>query len=273
MKLEAGESSEQYAEGAKSPFVNPEWYGYIGSTPMTKTRVSFHKKRGACTVYVLDRDNSDTPFLLTDENGDTGYGITYQHNDNWEAASYTVTFEHGSSTSIKLKFENIDSTNECYIDAVIIEPDWTGKRPSFYTDGAYSISAENIGDINNYVTGSTPTQGIYEQDDEPTEAEEKDLWIDTNDYSRYDVQIISGNTAIVAGSPESIVIKNTASTIFLTFPSYAISEGCVFLIQNESNYLAVLYLANILNNDDASFVLYPKESIQVISDSTKWSIL
>ena len=45
---------------------------------------------------------------------------------------------------VKVKFENIDAANPCYIDAVQIEPDFSGKWPSFYTKGPRSIPVADI---------------------------------------------------------------------------------------------------------------------------------
>ena len=126
LKLEPAESSKQTAA------INPQWYNSVSA----KTRVSFHKKGGAVKVSVLAADG--TPFTLTDEVGATGAYIEYAANTNWLPESYTVSFTHSTGTSIRVKFENSGSA-DAYIDGVIVEPDYTGKRPSFYSDGPNSI--------------------------------------------------------------------------------------------------------------------------------------
>ncbi len=142
LKLEPTETS------ISTGWINPQWYNDVS----TKTRVSFHKKFGAVRVSVLDGDN--LPFTLTDENGNTGTYIDYVYNENWIPPAYTVSFTHGSATSIKVKFENIDATNDSYIDGVIVEPDYTGRRPSFYSDGVNSKG--NI--VGEEISSQTPTK-------------------------------------------------------------------------------------------------------------------
>ena len=137
LKLLAGESSAQTDDAC----VNPQWYNDIAAT----TRVSFHKKGGTVKIEVLDVDSAEAAYTLTDEDGNTGAYIEYASNANWVPQSYTVSFTHGASTAIRVKFTNTDGADAAYIDGLILEPDYTGKRPSFYTDGANSTGNELVG--------------------------------------------------------------------------------------------------------------------------------
>lgn len=138
LQLNAGEASQQTIEAV----INSDYYKTISDY----TRVSFHKKNGAVKISVLNAiDNM--PFELTNENGETGTYIEYPYNENWLPDSYTVSFNHvidGIPQEFYIKFENSDAENRpCYIDAVIVEPDYTGMWPSFYTDGPKSDANEN----------------------------------------------------------------------------------------------------------------------------------
>jgi hypothetical protein len=119
--------------------VNPSWYEDISEI----TRVSFYKKGGAVKVYVLDRD-TDNPYTVIDKFGNEGTFIEFATNTNWNPEMYSVTCVPTGATRIKVKFENSDVSDNAYIDAVIIEPDYNKERPSLYTDGPYSAGAGNI---------------------------------------------------------------------------------------------------------------------------------
>lgn len=181
LKLEPSESSKQTAA------INPQWYNSVSE----KTRVSFHKKGGAVRISVLDAD--DNPFVLTDENGDIGTYIEYPYNENWVPESYTVSFEHGEATSIRVKCENSDSSLDAYIDGVIVEPDYTGKRPSFYSDGPKSMGTSTGKDISNTVEiveeALKGMPRIFVQDTEPSDEDSEvgDIWIDTDDTTLEDL--------------------------------------------------------------------------------------
>jgi hypothetical protein len=152
LKLTPAQSSKQTGSG----IVNPQWYNSVS----TKTRVSFHKKGGKVKIYVLDGDSADSAFTLTDEAGNTGTFIEYAANYNWVPESYTVSLTHGTSTKIKVRFENTDASADAYIDGVIIEPDYTGKRPSFYTDGPFSEGVGNGQTVINTVQSRLTQSGI-----------------------------------------------------------------------------------------------------------------
>lgn len=256
LKLPVGTSCVQSGSGV----VNPQFYNNVS----TKTRIAFHKKFGKVKVEVLDGDNADAPWSLTDSDGNVALYIEYDYNANWIPESYTFTLTHGSSTKLKLKFTNTDNA-DAYIDAVIIEPDYTGRRPSFYTDGPNSISASTIVDLNDYVVVQS---GIYVQPDEPSTPVEKDLWIDTDDYSRYDVQVVSTDTLVSLGSQEYISVESTTNPISLTLHTAVGNAGVIFRIKNKSDYTV-----DILSAIDGEYMtLFPSETIEVISNGAEWSI-
>ena len=138
--------------------INPNFYDNVVSDT-NLTRISFHKKRGLTKVEVIDLDNSSVNYTLTDTDGNTGTFLLFDYNLNYEPDSYSFNFnhfEHGATTQFVLKFTNVDTTPyEVFLDAIIIEPDYTGRRPSFYTHGPKSKGVANYGDIENQVEVSS----------------------------------------------------------------------------------------------------------------------
>jgi hypothetical protein len=157
LKLTAGQTSQQ-TDAAR---VNPQWYASFldaDGNSCTKTRVSFHKKGGAVKIEVFD--STDAAFTITNTDKETGTYLTYAANSNWESESYSVSLVHGANTAIRVKFTNTDGADAAYIDAVIIEPDYTGKWPSAYSDGPFSLGDGNGNALTssaltvNYITSS-----------------------------------------------------------------------------------------------------------------------
>lgn len=192
LKLTPSETTIQ----ADSAIVNPQFYTGISSN--NSTRVSFHKKGGMLQIKVLDVE-TNTYLTLKDENNNSSTSIIYPYNENWIPESYTISFNHSTTTGFKVEFTNVDSTNNAYIDAVIIEPDYTGKRPSVYSDGVDSVSVKTIADIN----------PIYVQPDEPSYPQNKDIWIDTDDFTEYQDVTKTSNCTLLKSEAGIIFCNGT----------------------------------------------------------------
>lgn len=137
MKLDIGQMSEQnQSSGGYNPRPNPAWWDN------KRTRVSFFKKGGDVQVQVFS-EYDYAPFALTDENGTTQTYYNTGHSSNWEDGRYTFSFEPTKPGRVWMRFSNIGGS-AAYIDAVQMEPDFNGKYPSFYTNGPYSVSADEI---------------------------------------------------------------------------------------------------------------------------------
>jgi len=259
------ETSMRIMRGSKG-LVNPQWYDDISH----KTRVSFHKKGGKVRISVLDASNDFTPFTLTDENGNTGSYIEYAYNANWVPESYTVSFEHGSATDIRVKFENSDSVENAYIDGVITEPDYTGKRPSFYTEGMDSVTiGENGVSIIEYP--STVHGNLYVQPEIPEEADENSVWVDTDDPTIDDG---TTTTTLTWASPRQV---NATSNVTLPNPasakaiegSTAHSGVVMFCIRNANTANGVISVGY----DSFAVYLFPQQSITVRCIGTAWEVV
>lgn len=147
LKLTAGQYMIQTDGGA----INPDWYD------RDITRVSFHRKLGQVKIQVYDETN-DTYYTLTDEAGNTGSYITTAAVSNWQGSRVSVSFDpdeagHTNCTSVKIKFTNVHGSQACYIDAVMVAPDFTGKWPQLYKDGPKSVGV--LGSLQQIVISDT----------------------------------------------------------------------------------------------------------------------
>jgi hypothetical protein len=143
LKLTAAQTSIQVAPWwAAGVVLNPVWWDSLVA------RVSFYRKSGEVTVAIKDITNSSY-FTLTDENGLTGSSLTFATNTTWVDSRSSFTFdptEHPTCVNLAIEFNNTHITDACYIDAVQLAPDFTGKWSQLYKDGQYSIGVNSIGD-------------------------------------------------------------------------------------------------------------------------------
>ncbi len=134
----------------------------------------------------------------------------------------------------------------------------------FATDGTeYSINLDNTGiyQVNN--TGSTGLRNIAISDSVPSSPQVNDLWIDSDDYSRYDKTDLTGNTTLNASDNEFITCSGTFT---ITLHS-ASTPGIIKKIYNIGTGL--ITLSGTINGE-TSMYLYPGESVELITDGTDW---
>jgi len=139
LKLTTGQVSLQSGTS-----IDPAWWGSVVA------RVSFYRKFGEVTIKIKDITNS-TYFTLTDEDGNTGSQIDYARTTLWVDTRVSVTFDpletgHATCTNCAVEFTNSHSSETCYIDAVQMTPDFTGKWSQLYKNGQYSVGINDIGD-------------------------------------------------------------------------------------------------------------------------------
>lgn len=257
LKLPVGTSCMQDGEGV----IHPTYYNSVSD----KTRVSFHKKGGKVKLEVFNMDAMGLPYTITDTLGRTGTYLEFDYNLNWIPESYSVSLTHGGSNNLVVKFTNTDSTYDAFIDAVIVEPDYTGRRPSFYTDGPNSVSAEIIANLGDYVSGGS--SGIYVQPDEPASPKEKDLWIETDDFSRYDMKEVSINTTLALSDEELTIVYSATPTITLPDPT---QHGVVKMIVNQST--DVITIKGAIGSK-TEILLFPDDGVHLVSGRGKWNII
>lgn len=115
-----------------------------------------------------------------------------------------------------------------------------------------------------YQGDTTPEdQQIYVQPEPPTDAELNSLWVDTDDYSRYDKLDITGSTTLSVSDNEFI----TCSGVFNLTLHAGTTAGVIKKIYNIGT--GIVTIKGIINGT-ADMYLYPKESIELITDGTNW---
>jgi len=103
---------------------------------------------------------------------------------------------------------------------------------------------------------------IYVQDDEPTDAKAHAVWIDTNDFSRYDVTALTTATLNVS-SVETIFLSGTATLTLHAGTAAGIIKNCYNV------GTAICTLAGTINGA-TNMKLYPGEGEILQTDGTNW---
>ena len=110
---------------------------------------------------------------------------------------------------------------------------------------------------------------LYVQPGEPTAANAKSLWIDTDDFSRVDRTAVTSDVTLTSSGNE--YIEGTSTAIVTMFTSSG-NTGVLRMFKNISTgLLAVESTENI--DGSTSKILYPYESMAVLSNGSGWSVL
>jgi len=104
---------------------------------------------------------------------------------------------------------------------------------------------------------------IYVQDGQPADAKAKSIWIDTDDYSRFDMTAITTTATITNSSPEYI----KCSGAFTVTLSANATSGVVKIVSNAGTS-NVTVGATI--NETANYTLTAGSTIWLITDGTNW---
>lgn len=107
---------------------------------------------------------------------------------------------------------------------------------------------------------------IWVQTEQPTVAKVNDVWIDTDDYSRYDVIIASDAVSLGEEASEVVVCTGTF-TVSLHTPS-VLKDGIVRRILNIGT--GTVTISGTINGDANGMKLYPKESVDLITAGGGW---
>lgn len=115
---------------------DPAWWDNI------QTRVSLKYRGGAIKVKVLKVSDSSA-YTIFDNSADiirSGLFLDYPVSPNWDDGYVSIYFTPiPGAGKVKIRVENIDAASNAYIDAVQIEPDFTGMWPSLYSSGPRSL--------------------------------------------------------------------------------------------------------------------------------------
>lgn len=104
---------------------------------------------------------------------------------------------------------------------------------------------------------------IWVQPKIPSAAKVKDLWVDTDDYSRYDILALTEATTLLVSSNEFV----TASGTFIITLHAATAAGIIKKIYNVGT--GIITIAGTINGA-TNIYLYPGESVELITDGVGW---
>jgi hypothetical protein len=171
LKLAPGQYAQQIEMDGEG-LADPDWWPWC-----PETRISFRVKGsgGKVSVRVLQGGAVPLWMWIKDASGDLvksapALALTFDAAPDWPAALRTFAAQTSPiGGKMGLRFDNVGSV-DVYIDAVTIEPDWTGRWPSFYTHGPRSVT---------YTNGVVGGRNIWVQDvtNAPTGREIGDLWV------------------------------------------------------------------------------------------------
>lgn len=211
--------------------------------------------------------------------------------DTLTAASTTVTewpvyvYDYTETTKLDIAFE-LEGTS--YVPKLIMGAG-TGvgdnskakiykSETGFYIDYYNSTSGEKytfqITDTGIDFTGfpeinyseGTAIKGLVQlwvQSTVPTNAKANDVFIDTDDYSRYDKVVISSNQTLAINANEIVLVSGTTS---VTLHSATVT-GIIKKIYNIG--VGIVTIVGLIN-DIQNLLLYPKESIELVTDGSGW---
>lgn len=134
----------------------------------------------------------------------------------------------------------------------------------YYTDTGERVAIEMDADGIHFIGGTTSSDvQVWVQADTPAEAKTDDVWVDTDDYSRYGKRAYT-TTATVYESTDEFITVNGTFTLTLHAGTNA---GIIKKIYNIGT--GVVTIAGTINGV-VNMLLYPGESVELITDGTNW---
>lgn len=136
LKLAPGDMARQKDENGVG-LILPLWYERCN-----KLRVTFRAKGTGGAIRISVVQSALLPLEMTRiVNGKklviTGNCIEVETPSDWDESLFSVSAKLKDTSAVYVMFNNV-GTRDVYLDAVVIEPDWTG-NPSYYRHGPVSL--------------------------------------------------------------------------------------------------------------------------------------
>lgn len=112
--------------------------------------------------------------------------------------------------------------------------------------------------------GGAEGDSIWVQPEEPIEAVVDDVWVDTDDYSRYDVSQVYRNNTILQENDDEVLMVDGSITVIL---HQATNPGIIKKIYNKGT--GIVTVSGLINGV-RGMKLYPKESVELVTDGDGW---
>ena len=246
-------------------------------------RFSWWSKLGQASVRIKDETNSNY-FSIAQASTPITVGTTTQvfaRRDNWYDQPDSLWFDltesgHTSCADIRVEIQNVYSGESLYINAPQLTLDKTGKWPQAYIQGPFSVATADGSTVEG--GGLDPSGGggtignLYVETAFPTNAANKAVLVDTDDYSRYDKKTISTATSLSYGDNEYLNVSGT-TTVTLFSAATVETEGAgkvaVFFIKNIGTDLVTV--AGTIDGLSAWYI-YPGEQYEFYSAGTEWKV-
>ena len=266
----------------------------------TSTKVQNYLQNNTSDVNYIRVYEQYIQFITASTDGSTTEQVKDRHNNNlywiedtFKGTTTNVTdypvmiYEYNELIKSQFAFihDGINYTPQLILGTGTGNTEHSGKTflykatDGFYIDYRHSVTGEstifkitddgidlsmfpNIIYSENVVTN---VPRIWVQQDIPSFAKPKDVWIDTDDYSRYDVSILGASTTLLITDNEVIRVVS-ASNISITLHS-ATSTGVVKCIKNAGTGIVTI-IGSIDGKTNMS--LYPNESVTLITNGTSW---
>ena len=183
------------------------------------------------------------------------------------AIDATENYEVGIGSAIRFKWNKFNYlsyyTDRCDYYFTSLDADTIPNiRPTgFYIGNTLIAGVVEVGGAAYINTDNSVV--IFVQADEPEDAKTDDIWVDTDDYSRYDITPITAVTTLAVNASEVITVSGTFN---LTLHA-ATAAGIIKRILNIGTG-TVTIIGTI--NGTANMNLFPGEGVELITDGTGW---
>ena len=124
---------------------------------------------------------------------------------------------------------------------------------------------------NTEVSGSSGAS-VYVSPDEPLNAADSDLWVDTDDYSKYDVELYEESSTLLIEDGE---VALGSGTITLTLFTALDHPGVVAIIKNIGTGVITIATDGSETIDGAATYSLSSQydKVTIVSDGTNWSVI
>ncbi|TRZ49220.1 MAG: hypothetical protein D4S01_09040, partial [Dehalococcoidia bacterium] len=219
--------------------INPTWL----PTGTKYMRFSLWTKFGIASVKIKDETNSNyfslaqasTPTITSGNNT-----IIFDANDNWYANPDSLWFDltetgHTGCDDIRIEITNTHGSEALYVSAPMITIDRTGSWAQGYISGPYATATSDGSTVDGGgldTTGGGGTIGnLYVETAFPTNAANKSVLVDTDDYTRVNLKTITTAKNLLITDIENIEISVTST----------IRQFDLTTVVGGSDYIGVLF--------------------------------
>lgn len=255
-------------------YLNPTWRPSYTS----RMRLSWWAKGGQAQVRIYDQTNASY-FTINKSNEVAATPVTTLNFDAQTEWGYnggepdSVWFDtdevgHSGCVDIRVQIKNIGAT-DMYVSGPQCSADrnekWAGlyKRGAFSTATSLGVGIESSGTDSSF--GGT-LGNLYVETDFPTNAPNKSVLVDTDDWSRYDKKDISTTTVLTVEDNEHVRCAGSSNYSITLHTGATTSSVIKYIINIGTGLITVVGTISGQTN----IYLYPGESCLLATNGTNW---